>query len=215
MEELREWLSRIVAHQSTELYPDSGIGSGGISSEEALRRNKMVVKSFSPDPDTAIGSEAPSNQPSNRKDSCPASSDDYPTPDPSRKIEVSPQDQSKRVSSGEQKSNPSLFSSNIIEGIVKGNMEFFVRFTDLNVLYPHIRSTELISTDELMYLQTIKNNRFRNETFYMFFLINKGAGAYSKLFECLKNENEHSEHKDLVAIIDGGLKEAMKTIDNE
>ena len=95
-----------------------------------------------------------------------------------------------------------------IANIIRKNMEEFVRSTDLESLCTHLYTEELLSHSDMESIEGMKNSRAKKNYFYMLLLNTKGVGAYQKLFDCLKAEQHHSGHRDLVAIIDSGLQQA-------
>lgn len=90
----------------------------------------------------------------------------------------------------------------LIARIVKRNMVEFVNSTDFDSLSTHLYGVDLLSHKDMDDLAGIKGNRGKNCYFYMLLLDTKGQDAYQKLFDCLKSENEHCGHKDLVHIIE-------------
>lgn len=100
--------------------------------------------------------------------------------------------------------------NNRIANIIRRSMEEFVRSTDLESLYTHLYAKELLSHKDMEYIEGIKSSRGKKNYFYMFLLNTKGRGAYQKLFDCLKAEQQHSGHRDLVAIIESGLRQDDK-----
>ena len=115
-----------------------------------------------------------------------------------------------QIKSREKISRPmnSTQKENLIKGIIYGNLGYFVKTTDLQLLHPHLSCAKLVSTKELGELQAIKCYRSKNNLFYLILLSKKGDNVYKTLLECLKNEREHLGHKHLANMIDRELKES-------
>ena len=101
-----------------------------------------------------------------------------------------------------------------IQRIVQRNMVEFVQSTNLKSLCAHLIEEELISHDDYEEIEGRKTTREKNNFFYMM-LRNKGLNAYIKLYKCLRCENEHCGHKDLVKIIEMGLQKEKKYMSPE
>lgn len=96
--------------------------------------------------------------------------------------------------------------NNLIARIMRRNMVEFVDSTDIDSLCPHLYAKELLSHNDMEELQGIKSARGKKNFFYMLLLDSKGVSAYQKLLECLEDETQHCGHRDLVKIVEDGLK---------
>ncbi len=105
---------------------------------------------------------------------------------------------------------PHRNKSKLIEEILRKNIGDFVKNTDLGSLYPHLIAAKLISGKDLEEIEAKSiPSRAKNMFFYMILLDRKGPDAHKRLFDCLKKEDEHLGHKDLVVIIHRELRDHM------
>ena len=90
----------------------------------------------------------------------------------------------------------------------------FVCTTDFDTLSTHLYQENLLSHTDMVEFESIKSTRGKKNFLYMLLLDTKGANAYQTLYDCLRKAEEHCGHKDLVRIIDRGLRE-MNHDDND
>ena len=82
---------------------------------------------------------------------------------------------------------------------VQDNLPDFIKYTDWKFLVPYLTSKRLIDDDSAEFL--LSDTRMRQEKgvyFYYLVLPHKGHDAYSRFYECLKNEKEHLGHESLL-----------------
>ena len=97
-------------------------------------------------------------------------------------------------------------SNEIIKRLLHDNLDDFVKSTNMEALSTHLVSANLLSRDDLEEVEAKnKTSHARNLHFYVFTLHSKGSDAYRRMYDCLKKEQEHLGHKDLVRIIEEGL----------
>ena len=104
--------------------------------------------------------------------------------------------------------NPRRHRNDLIARIVRKNMVEFVHTTNFDTLSTHLYQVELLSHVDMVELEGIKSSIGKKNFFYMLLLDTKGVDAYNKLFECLRNETHHCGHRDLVSIIESGLRQS-------
>ena len=97
-----------------------------------------------------------------------------------------------------------------IASTVRENIREFLRSTDLESLKCHLCEKGILSHRDIESIECMNSSRKKNEFFYMHILDTKGLNVYQKLFDCLKEEQQHSGHRDLVAIIERDLQQAYE-----
>ncbi len=92
-------------------------------------------------------------------------------------------------------------NNDAIAEVIRRNLVQFSEHTNLDNLYPHLISSNLICTSDYEYLEAYKTTASKMNYFYIFLLHKKGKNAYSEFFKCLLNEKAHRGHFYLVDMI--------------
>ena len=96
-----------------------------------------------------------------------------------------------------------------LQFILERNMPKFLKYTDWNVLFSHLVSKQLLSSEcKEILLNPLKTDTDKGNYFYGQFLSKMGweSEAYIRLCECLKaTESEQPGHGTLLNIISEGL----------
>ena len=95
----------------------------------------------------------------------------------------------------------------VLRDTVRRKMPTFVTFTDFDSICTYLYSRKLLHTSDYTTLRNMLSDKERRNRLYMEILPSKGRHTYRRLYECLRNETEHTGHRDLVEILDKALKD--------
>ena len=84
--------------------------------------------------------------------------------------------------------------NNHIADIVQRNLAEFIQNTDMEQLSVFLLNDGILSVEDCEYLHSMTDNKAKSSFFYNLLLKTKGVRAYRKLYECLKEEEEHPGH---------------------
>lgn len=102
----------------------------------------------------------------------------------------------------------------VLRDTVRREMPIFVNNTDFQSISSYLYSRKLLHTSDYTTLVNMLSDKERRNRLYMQILPTKGRHTYRRLYECLKDEVEHTGHKDLVEVLDKALKDRYSSADN-
>jgi hypothetical protein len=85
---------------------------------------------------------------------------------------------------------------------IKAHCNDFLNYTNWKLLLPYLMAKELLDrdiTDILM--NEYRTNLDKGLKFYLSTLPSKGSTAYSRFYQCLLEEEEHSGHRTLLELL--------------
>lgn len=86
---------------------------------------------------------------------------------------------------------------------IKTRCNDFLNYTNWKLLLPHLMANELLDRD---ITEVLMNNYMTNLDkglkFYLSVLPSKGNTAYSRFYQCVSEEEEHSGHRTLLELMD-------------
>ena len=97
---------------------------------------------------------------------------------------------------------PSFYSEKSIEDCIKKNCNDFVKYTNWQMLLPYLFSNELLDEHSSELLRNdLTTNHHKGLTFYLEILPSKGKTAYTRFYDCIAKEDQHSGHKTLLELM--------------
>ena len=94
----------------------------------------------------------------------------------------------------------------ILKKAVVNKTHLFTERTNFVSLVPHLFEKKLLHSGECEDLEKLPSHQEKANHFYTIILPRKGARAYRRLYKCLKGENQHLGHKDLVEVLERALR---------
>ena len=91
----------------------------------------------------------------------------------------------------------------MIKSCIKSPCQKFILYTNWIVLIPILLGAELLDehTTELLLKQSTTAQE-KGLEFYLRVLPSKGSTAYSRFYDCIAQEKEHSGHKSLLELME-------------
>ena len=90
-----------------------------------------------------------------------------------------------------------------ISTCIKTRCKDFLKYTNWKLLLPHLHANELLDSDITdVLMSNYQTNRDKGLVFYLSVLPSKGHTAYSRFYQCLLEEEEHSGHRTLLELLD-------------
>lgn len=93
----------------------------------------------------------------------------------------------------------------ILKRTVTKKTHIFIDNTNFETLIPYLFEQKLVHVGESEILQGTASHLKKGNHFYTVVLPQKGKRAYRRLYKCLKREQRHLGHNDLVQILDNAL----------
>ena len=99
-----------------------------------------------------------------------------------------------------------------LKATVEKELPKFIRYTNWVNILAHLSAKRLVSNDSRQKLMSHHlTDVQKGNYFYMDVLPSQGDDAYCRLYDCLKDEQEHHGHRDLLKILNGVHHEARRT----
>lgn len=90
-----------------------------------------------------------------------------------------------------------------ISTCIKSRCKDFLKYTNWKLLLPHLLANELLDSDITdVLISNYQTNQEKGLKFYLSVLPSKGHTAYSRFYQCLLQEEEHSGHRTLLELLD-------------
>lgn len=95
-----------------------------------------------------------------------------------------------------------------LKSIVEKELPTFIRYTSWVNILAHLVAKQLVSRDSRQKLMSEHlTDVQKGNYFYMDVLPSQGDDAYCRLYDCLKDEQDHHGHSDLLKILNELLEE--------
>ncbi len=90
-----------------------------------------------------------------------------------------------------------------IKACIVANCKDFLNYSNWKLILPCLMAKDLLDSDicEIL-MSNSRTNLDKGLTFYLSVLPSKGKTAYSRFYQCILEEEEHSGHRTLLELMD-------------